>query len=637
MCCRGAENFSFPHFCNWKPLQPEPTKPIRNRNRAIERLACRLRLAACLLLCLQASLFARPGKENPNALSRLKARAFYYENRLRNDSLPKKEALAALDSLQILYTETGQAEELFRIQKQTISYLQENGTPVEALQACREFLSARSQNAAPNHEDSLRRMQLELRTGILSISAGFFEEGTTHMLNVLRMDAPLWCKTQAYSYMGYILMRNNRPEKSREYHQKALEAYNNLPEDSVKRNQCTLVFNHLAGLYYSLAQYDSAIACIEQALACSEAGSMKQLYAFHNMSLIYMELEEYAKAEEYLRKTIDLARQENPYLHAVSLQNLAELYTDLHRFDLAGTLFRQAIDLSGKMHFNDVLANTLIGYAELLFLTGDCKGFRDYYTAGVAKRDSVTGAANQERIDLINFQHEFYRLESERKILEQNLELTSLSNQKKTVVVISLGLLLLVVTLYMARLIQKLRKQAQENLFINSQMDHIRMEMEKQESDSRNILHTSLEKKNRELASRALYLVQVNDLLQRTVASLDLLKKSDPGRQQAMIERIKEEIAGFNGNVNGWKDFHLYFEQIHQNFYNRLLAEAPNLSPLEQRLCALLASNLTQKEIAEITHRSVRTVETMIYRVRKKLRLPSQVKMAAFLQKFLQD
>lgn len=56
---------------------------------------------------------------------------------------------------------------------------------------------------------------------------------------------------------------------------------------------------------------------------------------------------------------------------------------------------------------------------------------------------------------------------------------------------------------------------------------------------------------------------------------------------------------------------------------------------MEQRLCALLASNLTPKEIAEITNRSPRTIETMIYRIRKKLGLASDVKIPLYLQKFL--
>lgn len=591
-----------------------------------------------LFLLATGASSANAGETDTRSISRLKAQAFYYENRIKNDSLDKEEKQALFDSLQSIYRTLGQEDDLFRVQKQNIVLLQNLGASAEALQACRHYLSLQKEKKEWNRDDSLRNIELELKTGALSISSGLYEEGASHMLNVLKMPAPGWCLTQAYSYLGYIFMRNNRPDKSMEYHQKALAAYRNLPDDSVKRNQCTLVFNHLAGLYYSLEKFDSAIACLEKAIECSEERSVKRLYSYHNMSLIYMELEEYAKAEEYLQKTVFLAQKEKiPYLQAAALQNLASLYKELGRMKEAERYFKTALDLSEKMHFNDILSNTMIEYADLLFKKGDCQGFREYYVAGVAKRDSVTGALNQEKIDLLNFKHETYRMESEKKILEQNLALTSVSNQKKTVVVASLGLLLLLVSLYMFGLIRKLRKQAKENLFMNTQMDHIRMEMEKQETDSRNLLHTSLEKKNRELASRALYLVQVNDLLQNTLHRLDQLENCNPKERKERVESLKDEIRNFNGNIDGWKDFRLYFEQIHQDFYNRLLKEAPNLSPIEQRLCALLASNLTQKEIAEITNRSVRTVETMIYRIRKKFRIPSEMKMSAFLQKFLQD
>lgn len=582
-------------------------------------------------------LQGKDGHSQEVGVSRRKAQAFYYETRLKIDSLGQEDRLASLDSLVSIYRDLGQADNLFRISKELISCLQDNGAVLEALQYCRAYLSQQEEEPEWNHADSLRFIEIKIKTGALSISAGLYDEGASHMLEVLKMDLPSWCATQAYSYLGYIFMRNNRPEKSMEYHRKALHAYESLPEDSIKRNQCSLVFNHLAGLYYDQKQYDSAIACLERAISCTEERSVKRLYSYHNMALIYMELQEYGKAEEYLRKTVVLASREKvSYLQAAALQNLASMYKEQGRDSDAAALFRQAIDLSQRMHFNDILSESMIGFAELLFDMGDCPGFRDYYMAGVALRDSVTGAINQERIDMLNFQHESYRLESERMLLEQNLKLTSLSNQKKTVVVVSLCVLLFVVTLYMGRLVLKLRRQARENVSISTERDHIRQEMEKQETESRSLLNSSMEMKNRELASRALYMVQMNDILQKTLSVLDEVEKSSQDEERKrLLGQLRSDIRSFNGNINGWKDFRVYFEQIHQDFYKKMLAAVPGLTPIEQRLCALLVSNLTQKEIAEITNRSVRTVETMIYRIRKKFQVPSEVKMSSYLQRFL--
>lgn len=568
-----------------------------------------------------------------------KAQAFYYENRLKHDTLEGRARVEVLEKLQSIYQSLGQSEDLYQTQKEVLDLLQEEGTPVEALSACQGYLAYLQGKAEWDRADSLQYAELQLKMGVLSIRAGLYDEGASYMLDLLKMDAPDWCAAQACSYLGYIFMRNGRMGKSMEYHRKAEDLYLAHAGDSLMSGQGALVYNHLGGWYYAGKQYDSAIGCLEKAIACSEKGSSNQLYAYHNMALIYMELGEYAKAEEYLDRTVLLAGQaDNHYLKAVALQNLAELYKDLHRDAASMDLFRQALDLAGRMHFNDILAGVMIGYADLLFETGDCEGFRKYYTAGVAKRDSVTGVINQERVDLLNFKYESYRMESERRLLEQDLAMTTLANQKKTVVVISLGVLLLLATLLMFRMISKIRRQAKENLSMNARMDHIRSEMERQETDSRNLLNSSMEQKNRELASRALYMVQVNDILQRTLASLERLERADGNRERKeLLAGMRKEIKEFDGNVSGWKDFRLYFEQIHQGFYTRLLAAVPNLSPVEQRLCALLASNLTQKEIAEITNRSLRTIETMVYRIRKKFQIPTTVNMSVFLQQFLQD
>ncbi len=75
---------------------------------------------------------------------------------------------------------------------------------------------------------------------------------------------------------------------------------------------------------------------------------------------------------------------------------------------------------------------------------------------------------------------------------------------------------------------------------------------------------------------------------------------------------------------NMWEMFKTYFEQTHQNFFKSLYRAHPDLSPNEVRMCAYIMLNLTTKEIANITNRSPRTVETVKYRLHKKLGLEEE-------------
>jgi DNA-binding CsgD family transcriptional regulator len=52
-----------------------------------------------------------------------------------------------------------------------------------------------------------------------------------------------------------------------------------------------------------------------------------------------------------------------------------------------------------------------------------------------------------------------------------------------------------------------------------------------------------------------------------------------------------------------------------------LLEKYPDLSPAELKICALLSSNMSSRSVADITNRSVRTVENTRNNIRKKMKL----------------
>lgn len=53
-------------------------------------------------------------------------------------------------------------------------------------------------------------------------------------------------------------------------------------------------------------------------------------------------------------------------------------------------------------------------------------------------------------------------------------------------------------------------------------------------------------------------------------------------------------------NDEEWDRFKLYFEEIHQGFFERLLLRYPDLTAQDLRLCALIKLNLRLSEMASI-------------------------------------
>ena len=82
---------------------------------------------------------------------------------------------------------------------------------------------------------------------------------------------------------------------------------------------------------------------------------------------------------------------------------------------------------------------------------------------------------------------------------------------------------------------------------------------------------------------------------------------------------------------DNWDKFELYFDQVHENFFQRLRDHYPKLTPKDQKLCAYLRMNLSTKEIAPLLNISVRGVEISRYRLRKKLGLTSETNLVDFI------
>ncbi|GAA4271211.1 triple tyrosine motif-containing protein [Aquimarina gracilis] len=147
-------------------------------------------------------------------------------------------------------------------------------------------------------------------------------------------------------------------------------------------------------------------------------------------------------------------------------------------------------------------------------------------------------------------------------------------------------------------------------------------------------LKENLESQNKELASSAMQMVQVDNQLLQLKKSLDEIYNQSEGsiRKQlrSTIKTLDDQIKG----DNNWKHFETHFNQIHDNSLERLKDEYPNLNHREIRLCAYLKLNLSSKEIAPLMGISYRGVESLRFRVRKKMGLDTSVNLTDFIIRF---
>jgi DNA-binding CsgD family transcriptional regulator len=152
-----------------------------------------------------------------------------------------------------------------------------------------------------------------------------------------------------------------------------------------------------------------------------------------------------------------------------------------------------------------------------------------------------------------------------------------------------------------------------------------RLEIDKQ----REILLLEVDNKSRELSNAAFNLIRKNETLQNLKDKL-LDVKNEP---RALSKIIREIDAHLEGD-HDWELFEASFNQVHDDFFKRLMLEYPDLTPGDLRLAAYLKMNLSSKEIAPLLNISIRGIENKRYRLRKKLNLPEEANLTEFIMAY---
>ena len=138
--------------------------------------------------------------------------------------------------------------------------------------------------------------------------------------------------------------------------------------------------------------------------------------------------------------------------------------------------------------------------------------------------------------------------------------------------------------------------------------------------------------RDKELANQTMDLIRKNKFLAKIKEELEKIKLSSAD------ELLKEKISSLIGKIDKdidhnkqWEVFETAFDDVHEDFLNRLKGRFPALTPKELRLCAYLRMNISTKEIAPLMNISIRGVEICRYRVRKKLNIDRDTNLTSLI------
>ncbi|MCM1532161.1 MAG: tetratricopeptide repeat protein [Bacteroides sp.] len=385
------------------------------------------------------------------------------------------------------------------------------------------------------------------------------------------------------------------------------------------------VSSNLVAFFQIQGQYEAALPYGIRAYRIAHAehyNGQEQIYASLAMGTIYSGMEQYDIAAPYFEEALKLAKDKNfthmeGFAEASQARNLYHLGKYAQARQVAENALRQIKDKK-KYSLQMDLLQILIDVAEK---QNDMNASLRYLREYTVVRNSQMDMENMRQLLNVQNQYDTYRREQEARNDVNEFKLTKARAQNRVLWIIMLStsvVLLVVVVLLLARRMFKFRKAA--------------VLLKEESRQQIKTAEEQIEIKNKELATNALQFLRLNNLQENILKELKHLKtaftlRAREKRAVCEIEELVQQIA----SEREWKDFQFYFEQVDKEFMLKLSERFPDLTANEKHLCVLFNLGLTNKDVANLTGRSLQSVGMAKFRLKSKLKLENSDELTQFL------
>jgi tetratricopeptide (TPR) repeat protein len=406
--------------------------------------------------------------------------------------------------------------------------------------------------------------------------------------------------------------------KSLDYYNKSLEYVGLLAQKDPSYpagEREVMIYVNIGSAYLSHYEFNKAQEYFEKALQLNAPlnNAFTEGSLYNNLGIVYKEKKDFEKAFQYYSKALAIRTELKDTLGmAQTYNNLGDAYCLTGNYSEAVRVLNEAYRMSQKTGnlLSQMKAANFLSVA--LEKSGDYRQAIGMYKIFTSLNDSIMNSDNiQSAIRLeMQYQHEKQLRENE---LQQQILIAKKERQTLIYMVIS-ALLLFSVTLLIL-------------LYRNQRMKNRQSALEKQN------LELELEYRNKELSTHVLYLLKKNEFISSIAQKLLALRKSkmdEAGKEDWIKDILKELQSNIDNTV--WNEFEVRFQQVHKDFYQKLMQKFPDLTPNEIKICAFLKLNMTSKDISAITFQSVKSLEVARHRLRKKMGIERDENLVTMLQ-----
>lgn len=429
---------------------------------------------------------------------------------------------------------------------------------------------------------------------------------TYDLLNMAKPDSLRHYDVNACLQLTDFYQTMEAPHLARKYISNALKLLDEVDGsghfDEKERSRFkSICLRSSADIYLSAGEYDSAYSEIVRSRKYykDETGRITENTV---LGVIAMKRGQPTMAEDYFRQA--LAVDNGNFNRNFAIINYMRLLFDEGRDDEAMALTRTYAADVAKIYGSPLERQYLDLLAEYYERRGDSAKevatLRRIVALGDSLNSAITGMAIQE-------------IASRYEDVTSALKIATLDSlsRKRLWWIIALCILLVGAVGVVLAMRQRLAEGRRVESGLRGEIDRLSVDHRDALANAR----LSLESNGRQLTSMTMLMTRLNEVLSAVVREAD-----DKSRQpEVRLKAIRGLISDLDREENVWKMFRTYFEAVNQSFFDRLYRLAPTLTNAETRMCAFILVNLTTKEIAILTNRSVRTVETIKHNLRKKL------------------
>jgi tetratricopeptide (TPR) repeat protein len=387
------------------------------------------------------------------------------------------------------------------------------------------------------------------------------------------------------------------------------------------------LFYNAGSLLLEAGKSDSALSYMKQVLALNEKNNDSIVLGavMSNIGIIFLKRGLIDSAYPFLLRSLSIRRKIGDSAGvAGAYNNLAKYYLFKKDFSASAKFYKMALITSIQCNSPRSHWMALRG---LIAICGDLKLYQEAFFHQ-KELDSLNNTSFNPDVaaKAVDFARQYeYDKQFKTIELEHNKNIQSQHRMLILFAMVAGFFLLILIIVFLLLVIQR-NKTQQEKL----KQSQLMLEGQNLELEKKN-LQLELEFRNKELVTKAIYLVQKNELIREVAERFGEIKTEIPEQAGLKISHIIHDLKQ-SADSTGWKEFELRFMEVNREFYNNLIMRYPHLTPNERKLACFLRLNMTTKEISSITFQTGDSIKVARTRLRKKMGLSQDDSLIAFLE-----